>query len=761
MNATIANIILDRIVAEDLPWIDKTAGLARAITFTKQGETRTWPIACTVDDPLACEDSTLAELLPEDKYASVLFFEGDTFPQRIKDRIQGVHFVSRLRIVVWMNCKRLGGSCSCGDLAAQNLITAIEGRKYATGDFTYIKHTVVGGGPMRGADIFGKYTLNEVRSQYLHYPFDFFALDIETTFRLAPGCEEKLALNDVDCWTPPGNGRKLHPNQFTCEQLLDPEYGLTEEQLGPDCLDCNGEGPCDPLTYQLRDEDGNLLDSGIVTDPCGDNLPLVAPNGNVLRDGVQYGTVLSGGEIDVPSNCECDPLTATLNGVEIINEADPCGVDVALECSDLVDAVVVEGAGAEGANGLYRLQSRGTTMVWRKDDNWILSYNLDIPEGFGSLPAIEGLNPTEYESESVTASNSANAMDGMTWVSGTGDSPAPTVRQATIADLCPCTPCDPCEDAVVQLKDTAGNNIGSPDSYAAGSTSNKTAPDAAYQLKDSAGTNIGSAGTIRSNASADITAPDGTVTAKNSATTSIGSVSVKSNGAADLSIADSTITKPDGTTVGLPATVSLDVRNYRSGIAYQGGKGNWSGQSTVYRTGDEGTAFAGGLYAFTRPLYPVSYAELGATFYLLAANNFAGNTNRFTARDGSAYATSGDRIVRDNLTGWEYYIPGTLTTELWNAKVDAGVAINATLGETGWYLCPIDLLDTLADLSLGAGCLNHTGFLLGNPVAVWSSTTMNSDTTNAFSFFSNAQRPANQAKASISNIAIFCKRFAA
>ena len=84
-------------------------------------------------------------------------------------------------------------------------------------------------------------------------------------------------------------------------------------------------------------------------------------------------------------------------------------------------------------------------------------------------------------------------------------------------------------DAVVQLKDTAGNDIGAPDGYPSGSVNNKTAPDAAYQLKDSAGTNIGSAGAIRSNASANITAPDGTVVVKNLNNTTLGSPTVRSN----------------------------------------------------------------------------------------------------------------------------------------------------------------------------------------------------------------------------------------
>lgn len=85
--------------------------------------------------------------------------------------------------------------------------------------------------------------------------------------------------------------------------------------------------------------------------------------------------------------------------------------------------------------------------------------------------------------------------------------------------------------ATVQLKDSAGNNIGSADSYLPGSSSNKTAPDGSVQRQDSAGVNIGTAIAVRSNQTGlAVVCPDGTVNVQNLNGTTLGSPTVKSNG---------------------------------------------------------------------------------------------------------------------------------------------------------------------------------------------------------------------------------------
>lgn len=203
MNATIAELILARLGA--MPWMEKTTGLTRPVTFSGKNGTKasTLPLACNVTDPQSCTVDTAYAILPDEKYRSVVFFEGSGMPDRIAKPGIGVKYRSRLRMVVWMNCSKLGGACNCGDLAYQNIVTALDKKmRYDSGSLLGIKH-MVSGGPTRGTEIFSKYTLDEKRSQYLHFPFDFFALDIDTEFRLMPGCEESLLPETAACWFIP------------------------------------------------------------------------------------------------------------------------------------------------------------------------------------------------------------------------------------------------------------------------------------------------------------------------------------------------------------------------------------------------------------------------------------------------------------------------------------------------------------------------------------------------------------------------------
>lgn len=420
MNQSLAALLISRIENAGLLWLDKVAGLTRPITSKHPGtgQPRTWPISCGVLDPLACDEGTIRDLLPDEKYMSILFIEGETFPRREQDRVLGVKYVSDLRIVVWLNCAKVASGCGCGDHAARDLIRAIEGRKYATGPFREIKHTVTGGGPARGTSIFGKYTFDEAKSQYLHYPFDFFALDVRTEFRLLPGCEENLDPTSTECWTPPPGPPRKWPRQLTCEDLTDPENGLTAEQIGPDCLDCGGSGPCDPLTWTLKNSDDETLETGDVTDPCGAVLPIVAPDGTAILNGVST-PVPSGGTVTLP-------LPA---------------------CDDLVDAIVVEGAGTEDANGIYVLTVRTDTYVeftsTKEGSEHVLSWGIAPSEDLPRIVRLED-GDTPYVASIQPSTTSASEAAGIVWEVFDGVAPAPTVRQATIADRCPCPPSEPC-----------------------------------------------------------------------------------------------------------------------------------------------------------------------------------------------------------------------------------------------------------------------------------------------------------------------------
>lgn len=580
---------------------------------------------------------------------------------------------------------------------------------------------------------------------------------------------------------------------------------------------------------QLVEVVGEAIPPPAPTNPCGGDCPPTTVNGvesdtpaiTVTQGGDPVGTLDPvTGNVAVPE-CDpcppCDPFTATLNGVEIIDEADPCGASVALTCADLVDAVLVSGAAEDQKNGLYIASSpvNGRTS-YELLPNHVIEWN-------GSEYILRDIF---VGTDWITNNSPAIPWDGV-WVEFVGGAPIEAkIDQGTIADICPCADADwtlkdtegnvldtgsipsggsddiiapdghvtvntvpyidvmsgqtqevevvdsdevpvgsliaglwTIADSQVQRKDSGGGDIGAPIAILAEDSINVTCPDATVQLKDSAGNNIGSADSYLSNSSNNKTAPDGTVTINNSVPTLLHTVGVKSNGSATQAIADSTITKPDGTTVGLPATVALDVRNYRSGIAYSLGRILHSGQKTVYRTGDEGTMFAAGFFDYTRPVYPTHYAEIGATFGTMAANNSFGNTLRFTDRAGSAAASSGNRFVMDHLTGIEYYVLGTyLVAASWNAFVDAGVALNATLGETGWYSVPDRVLDSITNDDAST-------FITAAPwsapaASLWTSSTLPGTTTSAKFLGTPGQLGGSAKTTATFEYGIFCRRFA-
>ncbi len=343
-----------------------------------------------------------------------------------------------------------------------------------------------------------------------------------------------VAIGRPECFEPCGPVRSLLCAAVASASWERIKACMTAGQIA-DAEDdlCEGGGPCDPTTVNGVEIDGQTV--------------------TITQGGVEVGTVNTAtGEVVVP---ECPPT-----------EVDVTVNDTAFGTAtgSTFDVPVVDGTGTEVGS--------------KVGPDWV-------------VPTAKSL------CQLVTEGTSAEVA---TCIASAGKRPGvlaeliPTVDNADVlAQII--DPLTPSQDAVVavivQLRDSAANNIGVADTYAPGTTTTKTAPDGSVQRRDSAGTAIGSAIPVRSGQTdVGVTCPDGVVTIRNSVPTTLHTVSVRSNGSATQAIADSTITRPDGTTVGLPATVALDVRDYRSGIAYNFGRILHSGQvAAPYRTGDEGS----------------------------------------------------------------------------------------------------------------------------------------------------------------------------
>src|SRR4030042_735424 len=193
MNHKIANILKGYV--ETLTWTDKIAGLVQTANVTeKSGDskvTKSYPISCDLTED-ECKKGHYQDLAPDSTKRSVVYFEdrgGVSFDRREGNRL---HYKASLRLVAWLNLKLLKGdicgtskeNCGVSGDYVIDVIKILPAIPFDAGNF----HGIYVHPPSqveRSVDIFGRYTYHEESTQYLMYPFDYFALDFDIGFWIA------------------------------------------------------------------------------------------------------------------------------------------------------------------------------------------------------------------------------------------------------------------------------------------------------------------------------------------------------------------------------------------------------------------------------------------------------------------------------------------------------------------------------------------------------------------------------------------------
>lgn len=218
MNQAIASIIKGRI--EDLDFVDKIAGLVATQYMTMTDAdgskvTKSYPVACcvTADN---CIAGDYDELTPDSRYKSVIYFEdGGISFVRYEGNFK--HYISRLRLVCWLNVKMILGDdcdasqCTYSSHAVADIIRHLPEFPVNFAPFVRV-YSEVANQVVRSNSIFSAYTYNEKQVQYLMSPYDYFALDIETSFA--------ICLPGRDVYTPCGE---------TEDSTVDCVDGLTDD----------------------------------------------------------------------------------------------------------------------------------------------------------------------------------------------------------------------------------------------------------------------------------------------------------------------------------------------------------------------------------------------------------------------------------------------------------------------------------------------------------------------------------------------------
>ena len=182
MNNIIANFLKGYL--DTLSWSDKTSGLVQTANIRiKNGEgnivDKSYPVSCNVTYN-ACIKGAYHDLAPDSKKKSVLYFEdkGVSFVEKAWNRMK---MRSSLRLVGWLNLCLIDDSCGVSGSYVLDVIRVLPSNPISTADFISIYISNVAQ-VERSVDIFSKYTYNETATQYLMYPYDYFALDLDIDF---------------------------------------------------------------------------------------------------------------------------------------------------------------------------------------------------------------------------------------------------------------------------------------------------------------------------------------------------------------------------------------------------------------------------------------------------------------------------------------------------------------------------------------------------------------------------------------------------
>lgn len=151
-----------------------------------------------------------------------------------------------------------------------------------------------------------------------------------------------------------------------------------------------------------------------------------------------------------------------------------------------------------------------------------------------------------------------------------------------------------------------------------------------------------------------------------------------------------------------------------------------TGQTTSYRTGDDGGLQSGRATSFT----------------VLAENNPFGNTNRFTDELGGTTYTNRIRIdwsTYDGSTVLGYYQLSSPLLQTWNQAIDWAYLLTVSTFTSGWRLPNVNELMCLMNWGISAN-VNYSPFSIAS-ISHWTSTTNNNDTTSALIVISNSVNP--------------------
>lgn len=191
MNEQLSILIINKTLSS-ISYLDKMSGIAKVYPLVQEGENRALikkiPVS-TYTNAEQCNAKTIHQfdLIPDSRLRGMIYFEELAPIRVIEKRTAGNRYESALRLVCWLNPQLLDAAEDPKRVGTKVLVDVIkrltEEQMFHDPEKMFSAITIdVVAVPEKTSQLFNRYDYDEKLTQYLMFPFDYFAIDLSIKY---------------------------------------------------------------------------------------------------------------------------------------------------------------------------------------------------------------------------------------------------------------------------------------------------------------------------------------------------------------------------------------------------------------------------------------------------------------------------------------------------------------------------------------------------------------------------------------------------
>lgn len=179
---------------EALGFVDRIEGMVTtALQRNRDGSRQRFPAVCGK----GLDKCDPRELVPNDKYCSIIYFEDNGTRERGGSNCNVVELESNIRLVCWYNVTKFGDQCSYSDLFIAYILQNLLCKQISFSSYAGKARVTLDRIPTKDSSIFSRYDYND-SVDYMFYPYDFFAIDFRITYSFCKNVTLEDITKDAD-----------------------------------------------------------------------------------------------------------------------------------------------------------------------------------------------------------------------------------------------------------------------------------------------------------------------------------------------------------------------------------------------------------------------------------------------------------------------------------------------------------------------------------------------------------------------------------